>query len=300
MLQLSGWVVIAIIQIIFVWVGFTLYFLNRLRRVKKTNTLLKARLAQVQHVKDNSKVVETLTDKLPNNDAKLAKDKGLLDELRRLREQLATSELRIKNLEKFRGLYFQIKTSIESISEIQDLISSNIDATDLPEELLKKLREAFERLNKEKRVLEDHVRQAQEQLDLFLGTDAVSVRTSNESSKNTIQQQKAEIAQLSLLVAELEIEASSMRRLSDSIAILTTQSDELTITVEVLQEENQFLQDQIRALLRQDNENECALKLSVSSLQQKIIVQETEFNELNLKQATLETEYLKLQKKGKH
>lgn len=289
--------VLVAIQLIVLPVFLSIYLTYRLFYYKKVAVQLKSKLSKQLSRKTESKALNKSSESLEPEkieDKEQHTINNLLEKISLLQEQLATSEMRISNLEKFRKLYLNVSAALEAISEIQEYVNSNIDDIEAPTEVADKLRIAFEKLNEEKLTLESHIEQVQSQLDVMLG-DGSAPQPPEENSEEIIKTQKQEINKLTSLISNLEVESNSIIELSDSVTALTETSEELTIAVEVLQEENTFLQEQIQGLLQQQVNGDSTFQEKIKSLEQEIADKEEKYNELNKSYAEMEADFIKHQ-----
>ena len=310
MLTLSSWTVLVVIQVFILLLAGMVFFLFRAANAHKAALLLKQKNMLLE--KHNAELKARLAGSNPGtmqrdtpalspasagaeDSATADENRKLLKQLGILRQRLATSETRIENLEKFRNLYFKTKKSIDTMTATQDKLTQQITEIDLPEQTTKDLNLTIENLRKEKQVYEEHQKQVQDQLEVMMSEP----RTEPDSdSRRLIQQQLEEIGRLTQIISELKLEASSSARMTESVNTLNEQADELNITIEVMQEENLFLQDQIQALLQQERELEQERQEKISQLESQLLEAEQKYQILNAKHAELETEYLRLQEDG--
>ncbi len=309
MLTLSSWAVFVVIQAFILLLAGMVYFLFRAANAHKAALLLKQKnmVLEKRNADLNARLAgnrpRTMQQDAPalssanagvDDTATATEDENrkLLRQLGVLRQRLATSETRIENLEKFRNLYFKTKKSIETMTATQEKLTQQITEIDLPEQTTKDLNLTIENLRKEKQVYEEHLKQVQDQLEVMMSEPRPEP---DSDSRRLIQQQLEEIGRLTQIISELKLEASSAARMTESVTTLNEQADELNITIEVMQEENLFLQDQIQALLQQERALDQERQDKISQLESQLLEAEQKYQILNAKHAELETEYLRLQ-----
>ena len=279
MLEIPHWVVIVLVQITIILFLLFVYFYIRARKYKK-------QLRQ-QQAAEGVAVSSQITQILPDVDLK---KQGAL------RERLALTQQRVKNLERFRDLFFELKDRIAVLLAQQQRVVEQMQGEGLPLLEQKALLTEFEKLKKEKETLEQHLQQVDAELNLLMDTsDVVQDVSSGEtaSADTIIKAQQVEIGRLVQEIADLEVEAATAQRIQSSITSINNQSDELTIAVEVLQDENQFLSDQIQALLKQEQEKDCQTVLQIDLMTKQLSELQRDYDELYSKHTQLESEYLK-------
>ena len=278
MLEIPFWVFVIKVQTIIVFfVLFIVYFILA-RRYKK-------QLLQRSSGPDTVATPQA-RNTLPDPQIK---------ELGTLRERLAIAQQRVENLERFRELFFEMKEKLAALLAQQEAMDVRMQAAGLPPEQQQELMAEFEKLKKEKETLEQHLQQVEAELNLLMESSQPQQNGQKEqaSATNIIQEQQAEIGRLIQEIADLEVEAAQAQRIQSSINSLNNHSDELAIAIEVLQDENQFLSDQIQSLLKQEQENDRQTASQIDLMTSQLSQLQHDYDELNAKHTRLESEYLK-------
>lgn len=281
MLSLPSWMLVTIEEAIIVLVALVVFFFLRARKFKK-------QLSQYggQRVQDFAGQLPTSKKILSPPDLK---DLGVI------KEKLALAEQRVKNLERFRDLFFDLKNRVAGFMEHQQHMHEHMLEAGLPLEEQKALIASFEKLKKEKEILEQHLRQVEDELNVLMDTPSQlpSLIVEDLNPAIVIQQQQTKIGRLIQEIADLEIEAATGHRIQTTINQLNHQTDDLTMAIEVLQDENQFLNDQIQALLLQQTQKDQQLMNEIDLITSQLAKKEHDYDELYKKHTTLESEYLK-------
>lgn len=234
---------------------------------------------------------------LPPQPASAKPDTALLKELGQLRQRLAIAEKRVLNLEKFRELFFKIKHHMDTLLLAQEQVTSRFMAGAAPgndPELV----QALQKLKKEKETLEQHLKQVTDELDLLLANPSHGGSLSSEGLKAAlgVKNVQEEVGNLTQIIADLEVEAATSNRINTSVTSVNTRLQEMETVMEVLQDENQFLSDQIQALLTLQRNEDAKLELEMERMSSAFTDKELELLEQKKKYTELEAEYLKLVK----
>jgi chromosome segregation ATPase len=281
MLTVPSWLLITAEQSIIVLFVLAVFFFLRSRKLKK-QVLLYSRVANAgtQQPIGSSKQILSPPD---------LKDLGIV------RERLALAEQQVKNLERFRELFFDLKDRLAVLMEHQRNMHEHMQQAGLPLEEQKALKAAFEQLKREKTILEQHLQQVEDELDVLMdNSKKSSVRmTEPASAGNVINEQQVKIGKLIQEIADLEIEAAAGHRIQTTINQLNHQTDELTMAIEVLQDENQFLNEQVQMLLQQQHQKDQQLSHEIDLITSQLAEKQQAYDDLYKKHIRLESEYLR-------
>lgn len=280
MLTVSNWLIIGIIQTIIILVVLIGFFFLRARKYQE--------LALQYKRLNTGKIPQQATDTAPILSPVDLKDLGIL------KEKLALAEQRVKNLERFRELFFDLKDKLTELMGKQQHMSERMLEAGLPVKEQHALMTSFEKLKKEKDTLEQHLHQVEAELSVLMGGphQSPNLIVEDVNAAAIIQSQQAEIGKLIQEIADLELEAVAAQRIQTTINQLNQKSGDLTIAIEVLQDENQFLSDQIQALLKQEHEKDQQLNRQIDLITGQFSEKEKAYDELYKKHAKLESEYL--------
>lgn len=280
MIEIPFWAFIAKVQLIIVLSLIALFYFFRARSFKKRFS------RNLEQAKAESASVEAEhpQEGLPNQDLKA---------LGELQEKLALAQQRVDNLERFRDMFFELKSQMDGLLEQQEKMGNQIACMSPAEQ--NELAAEFEKLKKQKETLEQHLQQVEAELDVLTSPShgpAVGDREGG-NAESIIQEQQAEIGRLIQDIADLEVEAAAAQRIQSSISNMNTNMDELAIAVEVLQDENEFLSKQIQSLLKQEQENDAQTSHQIDSLTRELAEKSQSYDELYAKHTRLESEYLR-------
>lgn len=279
MLTLPGWLVILLEQgfIVLTLLAIVLYL--RTRRLRKL--LSSAREAAGQRAM--AQAVRTLSS--PE-----LKDFGLLQ------EKLALSQQRVKNLERFRDMFFDLKDRVGDLMLSQHQMHGHMEAEGLPLEKQKTLLAAFDKLRREKAQLEEHLRQLDAELELLLDdTQRHKLdQVIRSDATEVIQSQQAEIGRLIQEIADLTLESASAKRIQSTIDQLNLKTGDLIVAIEILQDENEYLNEQNLLLQNKPGNSGGKADTEIEALHKQLADKQAEYEELYEKHLRLESEYLKI------
>ena len=220
---------------------------------------------------------------------------------------LDKAQARIKSLEKFRDNFFAMKKQLQALEASRDKLTEQLEAL-LPEaERSEELKALLDNLNAQHERLQDEMAQLESQSDEL--TKSASTNSSNTESpesdsiselSNQIETQKRKMSELHHLVDDLQLEAEKAEALQAQLDQFDLSTRDMNMCIQVLEEENQFLQEQIKSLL-QMSEDESVYDSNDSELQEKLESMQAELDDKNQqlvaleeKYATMEQEYLTL------
>lgn len=278
MLTLPGWLVILLEQGFIVLTLLVIVLYLRTRRQKKLLSI--AREAAGQWTPAQS--VRTLSS--PE-----LKDFGLLQ------EKLALSQQRVKNLERFRDMFFDLNNKVRGLLESQHQVHGQMQAEGLPLERQKALLAAFDKLRREKAQIEEHLRQLDAELELLLDDSKRHKQDQVIKSDATevIQSQQAEIGRLIQEIADLTLESASAKRIQSTIDQLNLKTGDLIVAIEILQDENEYLNEQNQLLQNKAGNSGGKAGTDIAALHKQLADKQAEYDELYEKHIRLESEYLK-------
>ena len=252
MLTLPGWLVILIEQGLIVLLVLVVVLYLRARRLKRLLVKARAESGDGEHVQAPRTEIELM-------------EHGMLQ------ERLALSQQQVKNLERFRDMFFDLNNKVRGLLESQHQVHGQMQAVGLPLKEQQALLKAYEKLSREKEQLEQHLKQVDAELAVLLD-DSKQGRAAEADAGDAdiIQEQQAEISRLIQEIADLTLETAAASRIHSNIVQLNQKTKELTIAIEVLQDENQFLANQIQVLLQQQNEKDRQLLHEIDELTKQL------------------------------
>ena len=242
-------------------------------------------------------------------------------EVEQLRKELALYKIRTESLEKFKKIFFDTKKQMDAYEEINAALTEKIlkecggvnDNADL--------KSLLERVDHEKSIVQEQLKIIQSDFNaLFdslgqlpvtgLPAEGICIENINSAAdnfkeglgalKDIIDKQSSKINSLTAMLDELKISAEEASRLKQLLQEVEESKQSLLSVVEVLQDENEFMQAQIAQLLK--DSRECDEKLLANhpeeerfvTLEQTLREQQEKIAELTQANAELEREYLKI------
>lgn len=234
-------------------------------------------------------------------------------------ERLAQLMQRIDNLDKFRDRYFELKRRYESLQAAQRNLEYEIDNV-LSQEDKDKLKDALERLAQEKWQLEHELSGIEQALNsVLMGKDPVPVVSPAAGSRlqesaqrvdasistiqTVIQDQQATIDNLRTMLDGVSAEVSDKQGLQDAFDEMSRKFQEMVDAIEILQDENEFLQNQVSQLVHdQADVAEPAFEEDqgelILHLRKQVADKQKAYDQLYDKFTQIEAEYLKLEEES--
>ncbi len=241
-----------------------------------------------------------------------------------LRERVATLQVRIESLEKFKTMFFDVKGKIDSQQDLIDRLKEELEKALVDGGDLTMLKATVEQLAYEKSDLQDKVaematrlseKQSQTGVQSEVGGTAAPVEAKlNENTavsqaekvsasgkhmseevenmRETVAGQDAKIQELSQLIGELRLEVDDKERLKQIMAQLEGRSIDLDKQVNSLVQENNFLQDQISALLSQEVTKDSQFTEELQRIQERLASKESAYSQLEKKYTEMEKQLL--------
>jgi len=239
------------------------------------------------------------------------------EEIAMLKESVENSELQIKNLEKFRSLFFDLKKNLDELQSKNASIVEEIEVSVPDGEKSDTLKRLLADSQQEKEQLQQRIFSIEQELSALLkqagqidlGDDSLSgaardqrqlnpeelfssIKTDADKIKQMVTKQKLEIAELNNQVNRMQIDVEERNQLVKQIQEIQQRSKELEDVLVILEDENGFLQKQIQELLRTDAEAQANGDTELQTLKQKLHTKERENVDLTQKFSELEAEYL--------
>ncbi len=228
-----------------------------------------------------------------------------------LQSRIQAYEMRVANLEQFKDRFFALKDKYENTRELNGKLHVEIERALPDEEQSPELKETLQRLKEENGHLEsqlalveqefqnimNNLRAATDRSDLPKPELGITNSVDNIGEgvgriKDVIASQEQKIRELNGMLSELELELEQQQRIKDAFDELQTKHDELNNAISIIQEENDFLQEQISALLKQELEKDGESSDAVEKLQQELNEQLKAYADLETRYAAMEHEYL--------
>lgn len=231
-----------------------------------------------------------------------------------LQHKVAVYEKRLKSLERFRDLFFELKDRQGRIDDLHAQMHEQVGAVDHESEEFARVKQTMEQLQQEKANLEEHLKQVTDELDVIMGVTDHATASSDLSEslngrheqlgggldniKNMVDKQKREIAELHQQIADLEIEKASADELRGALDALVQRNEEMTLAVEVIQDENQYLQEQVEQMVAQQGQLDGSFVMEIDSLRRELEDKEQAYSQLEKKFADMEANYIELYEKS--
>lgn len=248
---------------------------------------------------------EGLTPLLPDEQQEDETESKLVESLRL---QLRSYEQRLANLEQFRTLFFDLKSQLADSSARSEKLQTEVRRAVPVEEQSPELKEVLEELEHENQQLNEQLEHVEAAFSDILHEAAEPVAVASESIagkmsgidkgveqiRHIVSTQERRIAELLAMLTEKEVALEDREQLQQMLEGLREANQEMTSVISVLEEENQFLQEQISALLKQELNNDTAYKQQLEDHHQLLEERQAAYTALSDKFAAMEKEYLQL------
>ncbi len=256
-------------------------------------------------------IAEALGPLLPDPAAAAASDSQARLVNNALQARLQAYETRVANLEQFRTNFFELKEKYADAIGLGQQLHSEVGKAFSEDQQPPELRAAMDELKEENSRLEGQLSLVEQEFDNIMRnlqtatdrSDLPPAQPGIASSMDNIGQgvakirgvirtQEHRIHELTGVISELEIELSDKERLDSAVDELKQKHTELTNVIAIIQDENDFLQEQISALLKQELEDREKSDAKTDALRQELEEQRDAYIELEKKYAAIEHEYL--------
>lgn len=225
-------------------------------------------------------------------------------------DPLTKAQARIKSLEKFRDHFFSMKKQLEALEASKQKLIEQLE-TLLPEaERSEELRSLLDTMNAQRDRLQDELAQLESQSDALAKAASQNGPTADklqrieaENEENAselteqIDKQKKKIFELHHLVDDLHLESEKAEALQAKIDQFELANRDMNMCIQVLEEENQFLQGQIQSLLKL-SEDQSVYDVDgpqqLEALQAQLTEKDEQIKILEEKYNSIEQEYLTL------
>jgi hypothetical protein len=229
--------------------------------------------------------------------------------------RIESYKLRLENLENFRTHFFELKAQLSDSRQLNQDIHDAITHI-IPAEIRSpEMKAMLDRLSQQNTVLERQLQHVERELQSIMngdqdareeavGTDDTGAPISTISDvtssihieisqiKSIVSTQKKKIRDLKDYVDELRLAVTEKDHVRRELEKLSAKNDEMESILRVLEDENDFLQEQISSLLRHELDQEEKIKVRVSEYEKLLLTKETALTELEQKFAAMEQEYL--------
>ncbi len=171
------------------------------------------------------------------------------DDLAKLREK-------IKRLEKFRDHFFSMKKQLQELETSRQKLSDQLEALIPEAERSEALQTLLDTMNEQRDRLQAELDQLESQSDELAKTARQDTHSQEEKDETTselaaqLDKQKRKIFELHHLVDDLHLEAEKAEALQTTLDQFDLANRDMNMCIQVLEEENQFLQEQIKSLLK--------------------------------------------------
>ncbi len=219
---------------------------------------------------------------------------------------------RIKRLEKFRDNFFDMKKQLKELEDSKQKLVAQLEALIPEAERSEELLTLLDTMNAQRDRLEAELAQLESQSDALAKTSSENASPDNTAEEGSVSeleeqlsQQKKKMSELHHLVDSLNLEAENTAALQAELDKVDLSNRDMNMCIQVLEEENQFLQEQIKSLLQMDdndsvydtkeseNNNE-ELQQEIETLKAALDEKDQQIKTLQDKYDAMEGEYLTL------
>ncbi len=237
-------------------------------------------------------------------------DEEQANRIEALQKRIQVYEKRVSNLEQFKALFFAAKMKQVNSRDLQDKIRAEVDKAIPEQDQSAELKDVLSTLREENHSLEEQLNHIERELDDVLraagpvadqapasggahsGKAHAHLEEDVENIRAVISQYKDHINELNGLVLNLKLDVKDKEQLKSYAEELKSQYEALQSAMQHLEEENDFLQEQISALLKQELEKEEQIKADAAEVKSKLDRQLEAYTELEGKYAAMEQSYL--------
>ncbi len=250
-----------------------------------------------------SLLAERLTPLLPVRSSEDDVDSKLVESLRL---QISAYETQLSSLEKFRDLFFELKGKLADSNARGDQLQIEVCRAVPEEDQSPELKKLLKELESENQQLNEQLEHVENAFTAILkkaeqpaeaGGEGIAGAMSGidrdvNRIRNIISDQEKRISELSLLIEEKEMALADKEEVEKALAELRETGEEMESVIVVMEEENQFLQQQISMLLKQELDSGNKIKEEAGSLAKQLEDLQAEHARLADKFAAMEKEYL--------
>lgn len=250
-------------------------------------------------------LAESLSPLLPAQASEDKKESKLVESLRL---QITGYEKRLANLEKFRELFFDMKARLSDSHARTDQLQVEVSRAVPEDEQSPELKKLLSELESENRQLNEQLEHVEDVFTNILKQTSEPVAAVEEGIagavsgidrdveriRSIISSQEKRIGELSTLIEEKEMALADKQEVERALEELRESGKEMESVIEVIEEENSFLQQQISMLLQQELEKDTALEQQVGELSKQLEEARAEHANLTDKFAVMEKEYLQM------
>ncbi len=237
-------------------------------------------------------------------------DEEQANRIEALQKRIQVYEKRVSNLEQFKALFFEAKMKQVNSRDLQEKIRAEVDKAIPEQDQSAELKDVLSTLREENHSLEEQLNHIERELDDVLraagpvadqapasggahsGKAHAHLEEDVENIRAVISQYKDHINELNGLVLNLKLDVKDKEQLKSYAEELKSQYEALQSAMQHLEEENDFLQEQISALLKQELEKEEQIKADAAEVRSKLDSQLEAYTELEGKYAAMEQSYL--------
>ncbi len=283
---------------------------KQLKELEETRQKLMERLETLLPKAERSDELQALLAELAEQKLRLQDD---LDALEADREEAQAGAESAQDAEQSRARHIgalqgALGGQVDAIESLQHLV---LQARQQPDEgLIEQMEKQIAQLERQCReantcveIMEQEYQRVQHQVERAGQGAAVD---SNDSvvQLQQLDKQKRTITELHDMVESLQLEAEQAQSLRGKIEQLERASRDMTMCVETLEEENEFLREQVRALLQLDQDqpvnradgrvSDAPAQAELEKLQEEMRARDEKLKALEEQYAAMEQEYLTL------
>lgn len=283
------------------------YFHDVQDAVKRNELLEKIRILE-NELKNTKTPIKAIEE---SNNTEQPQLNALKSEIDNLGKKLNLQQQKAENLEKFRGLYLEIQDAFDAAQKLNSQladelrkVTNDVERVKELEELLavteihrKKLEQQLDTIERDRQVINNQLNQLQS--DLATATQKKTtvnfkhdVTEDSNAASMALNLYKFEIKELHKTISELGSEVTNKAAIIEKMEALLSHANEMEPVISILEDENQFLRNQLATVLKMDEESASASK--VESLTRDLNALKQKYAELDERYLQLETRYLKV------
>ncbi|VAW80084.1 hypothetical protein MNBD_GAMMA15-1209 [hydrothermal vent metagenome] len=221
---------------------------------------------------------------------------------------LSKALTRIRRLEKFRDNFFDMKKRLKELEDSKQKLVFQLEALIPEAERSEELLALLDTMNAQRDRLEAELAQLESQSDELAKAGPEKTASEDDSIselETQVSQQKKKMSELHHLVDSLNLEAENTAALQTELDKVDLSNRDMNMCIQVLEEENQFLQEQIKTLLQADEKdsiydsdkpenNDSELQQEVETMKTALDEKDQQIRTLQDKYDAMESEYLTL------
>ena len=278
---------------------------------EKLTEQLEALLPEAERSEELKALLDSVNAQRDRLQDELAQLESQSEELARTSPANASKDEESRRIHKLNDLMGQQHDVITSLKQTVGQVKEDPSA-DLIQNLEVHLKELEQRYRESSHCLEIMTAENERLQDKVNRKDDRIQRTETEKAQSVselgeqIDKQKQKMSELYSLVDGLQLEAEKSEALQGKLDQFDLSNRDMNMCIQVLEEENEFLQEQIRSLLQMDegksiynsddaaSNDDAELQQQLASMQAQLDDKDQQIKALEVKYASMEQEYLTL------